>query len=65
MGRTPMHLAMLNLSDRLTPGEDPDQLAGDVLDTTLAGLRSGVVLQSHGNGLDCIGDDTIADAHAS
>ena len=58
-------VAVLSLSERLTPGEDPDHLASDVLDTTLAGLQSGVVLQSRGISLDCAGDDPIADAHAS
>ncbi len=31
--------AMLRLSDRLGPGEDPDTLARDVLDVTLRGLQ--------------------------
>jgi len=39
-------VALLNLSERLMPGENPDLLAADVLNLTLAGLRSGVALQS-------------------
>jgi AcrR family transcriptional regulator len=41
-------VAMLNLSERLMPGENPDLLATDVLNLTLAGLRSGVTLHSPG-----------------
>jgi hypothetical protein len=58
-------VAVLTLSDRLTPGENPDQLASDVLDTTLAGLRSGVALQSQGTDLDCVMGEPISDAQAS
>jgi len=43
----------LTLSKRLGPNEDPDALASDVLDTTLAGLRSGIVLTSRGVDLEC------------
>jgi AcrR family transcriptional regulator len=39
-------VAVLRLSDRLAPGEDADLLAADVLNLTVAGLQSGVVLQS-------------------
>jgi len=39
-------VAVLRLSERLAPGEDADQLAADTLKLTLAGLQSGVVLQS-------------------
>ena len=45
-------VAVLRLSDRLAPGEDADLLAADVLNLTLAGLRSGVTLQSSGL-IDC------------
>ena len=41
----------LRLSDRLAPGENADLLAADVLNLTLAGLRSGVALQSPGGRL--------------
>ena len=39
-------VALINLSERLLPGENADLLAADVLNLTLAGLRSGVVLKS-------------------
>jgi AcrR family transcriptional regulator len=58
-------VAVLRLSDRLGPGEDPDLLATDVLNLTLAGLRSGVALQSSGL-IDCpIEIAPVADAQAS
>jgi len=34
-------IASLRLSDRLTPGEDPDDLVRDAISTTIAGLRAG------------------------
>jgi AcrR family transcriptional regulator len=46
-------VAVLALSERLAPGEDPDCLASDVIDTTLAGLQTGVGLKSTGV-LDCV-----------
>ena len=58
-------VAVLQLSDRLSPGEDPDLLAADVLNLTLAGLRSDVALQSSG-GVECpLEIEPIADAQAS
>ena len=58
-------VAVLQLSDRLGPEEDPDLLATDVLNLTLAGLRSGVALQSSG-AIDCPLEITpVADAQAS
>lgn len=39
-------VAVLRLSDRLTPFENADELAQDVLDVTIAGLQSGVALRS-------------------
>jgi len=39
-------VAVLRLSDRLSPQENADDLARDVLNITIAGLQSGVVLQS-------------------
>jgi len=33
-------VAVMRLSDRLTPGDDPDALARDVLEVTLAGLAA-------------------------
>jgi AcrR family transcriptional regulator len=59
-------VAVLRLSDRLSPGENADLLAADVLNLTLAGLRAGVALQSPGI-LDCpLGStEPVADAQAS
>jgi AcrR family transcriptional regulator len=58
-------VAVLRLSDRLGPGEDPDLLAADVLNLTLAGLRSGVELQSSGL-VECpLEIQPVADAQAS
>ena len=39
-------VAVLHLSDRLGPDENPDLLAADILNLTIAGLRSGVTLHS-------------------
>jgi AcrR family transcriptional regulator len=36
----------MRLSERLAPGENADDLAADVIDVTLAGLRSGVTCRS-------------------
>jgi AcrR family transcriptional regulator len=57
-------VAALKLSDRLAPGEDPDLLASDVLDTAIAGLRAGVVLKSPEVALGCAAEP-IADQQAS
>jgi AcrR family transcriptional regulator len=58
-------VAVLQLSDRLGPGEDADLLAADVLNLTLAGLRAGVALQSSGL-KDCpLEIQPVADAQAS
>ena len=45
-------VAVLRLSDRLGPGEDPDLLAADVINVALAGLATNVTLQSSGM-VDC------------
>ncbi len=58
-------VAVLRLSDRLGPGEDPDLLAADVLNLTLAGLRSGVTLQSSGLAECPLDVKPVADAQAS
>ncbi len=60
-------VALLNLSERLLPGENADLLAADVLNLTLAGLRSGVTLQSPRGGVDCPLDpaEPVVDAQAS
>jgi AcrR family transcriptional regulator len=39
-------VAVLRMSDRLGAGESGDDLARDVLDVTIAGLRSGITLHS-------------------
>jgi AcrR family transcriptional regulator len=58
-------VAVLQLSDRLGPGEDADLLAADVLNLTLAGLRADVALQSSGL-MDCpLENQPVADAQAS
>jgi AcrR family transcriptional regulator len=57
-------VAVLRLSDRLAPGENADDLATDVLNVTLAGLRSGVALQS--KTADCpLAHSEVRDAQAS
>jgi AcrR family transcriptional regulator len=56
-------VAVMRLSERLAPGENADDLASDVLNVTLAGLRTGVVLQSRG--ADCPLEHTVVDAQAS
>ena len=58
-------VAVLRLSDRLGPGEDADLLAADVLNLTLAGLRSGTALQSSGQVGCPLEIQPIADAQAS
>jgi AcrR family transcriptional regulator len=57
-------VAALKLSDRLAPDEDADLLASDVLDTTIAGLRAGVSLQSPELAVPCLAEP-IADQQAS
>ena len=47
-------VAVMRLSQRFGPGEDPGLIAADILDVTLAGLRSGVVLRSQP--FPCAGD---------
>jgi AcrR family transcriptional regulator len=60
-------VALLNLSERFLPGENPDLLASDILNLTLAGLRSGVALQSPRDIVECPIDAAapIVDARAS
>jgi AcrR family transcriptional regulator len=57
-------VAVMRLSERLAPGENADHLAADVLNTALAGLQSGVALQSTA-AIACPLDDKIVDAQAS
>jgi AcrR family transcriptional regulator len=56
--------AVLRLSERLAPGEDPDALADDVLATTLAGLRTGITLRSLPV-TDCPLDEPLATTNVS
>jgi AcrR family transcriptional regulator len=42
-----MGVAVMRLSDRLGPGENADDIARDVIEVTIAGLRSGVVIHSY------------------
>ena len=58
-------LAVLCLSERLGPSEDPDALASDILDTTLAGLQTPLVLKSKGLALDCGAHESMTDERAS
>jgi AcrR family transcriptional regulator len=57
-------IAVLRLGERLLPGEDPDLLAADVLNLTLAGLRAGVVLQSP-RGRQYLLEEPVSEAQAS
>jgi AcrR family transcriptional regulator len=41
-------VAVLQMSDRLAPGESADDLARDMLNVTIAGLQAGVVSSSNG-----------------
>lgn len=50
-------VAVLRLSDRLTPGENADDLARDTIDITLAGLQAGVALRSS-RSADCLFDES-------
>ena len=52
-------VAMMRLSDRLAPEENPDALARDTIEVILAGLRSGVAL--HAPTFYCPLDDVPAD----
>jgi AcrR family transcriptional regulator len=59
-------VAVLRLSDRLGPDEDPDLIAADVLNLGFAGLRSGVPLQSSGASVECpLEIEPAANAQAS
>ena len=57
-------VAVMSLSQRLAPGENADLIARDVLATTIAGLRTGVALESSGISVECPMDEMAADAHA-
>jgi AcrR family transcriptional regulator len=57
-------VATMRLSNRLSPGEDADEIARDALEVTVAGLRSGVVLRSHAT-LPCKLDEAQAEIPAA
>jgi AcrR family transcriptional regulator len=57
-------VAALKLSDRMSPDEDADLLASDVLDIAIAGLRAGVTLKSPATTFPCE-SEPIADQQAS
>ena len=52
----------LRLSQRLAPGENADDLARDVLEVTIAGLRTGVTLRSK-PAVFCAAEPSEADLH--
>ena len=56
-------VAVMSLSERLAPGENADHLAADVLDATLAGLRTGVSLRTTTDGCRVL--EAAPDAQAS
>ena len=45
LGSGLLGVAVTRVSDRLAPGEDPDKMASNILDLTLAGLKAGISLQ--------------------
>lgn len=57
-------VTVMRMSNRLGPTEDPDDLAEDVLNVLLAGLRSGVAVKSIG-AVECPIEEQEADAEAS
>jgi AcrR family transcriptional regulator len=58
-------IAVLRLGERLVPGENPDLLAADVLNLTIAGLRAGVSLKSPRLSSCPLDEESIANAQAS
>jgi AcrR family transcriptional regulator len=53
-------VAVLRLSDRLAPGESGEDLARDLLDTTIAGLQAGLPLRFRSGRMPCDLDDASA-----
>jgi|SRR5581483_6821279 len=49
-------LGVAAMRDRLSPNEDADAVAADVLDVAIAGLRAGTALRSSGPPLNCPAD---------
>ncbi|HUC74761.1 MAG TPA: hypothetical protein VMS04_05695, partial [Vicinamibacterales bacterium] len=45
LGAGILGVAVMQVSDRLAPGEDADKMAANVLELTLAGLKSCTILQ--------------------
>jgi len=45
-------VATMRLSDRLSPGENADDIARDTLEVTIAGLKAGITLRSQ-SGMPC------------
>jgi AcrR family transcriptional regulator len=59
-------VAVLRLSERLAPGESGDDLARDILNTTIAGLQTGVALRFQSGVMPCDHDhDLTLDAPRS
>ena len=57
-------IVSMRMSERLGPGENADDLAADVIDVTLAGLRSGVPLRSS-NVAPCAADAPLSEVQAA
>ncbi|MGE5244599.1 MAG: TetR/AcrR family transcriptional regulator [Betaproteobacteria bacterium] len=55
-----MGVATMRMSDRLAPGEDADALARDVIEVTLAGLRSGVALHAPAAGCEIAETESVS-----
>jgi AcrR family transcriptional regulator len=54
-------VAVTRVSDRLSPGEDADKMAANILDLTLAGLKAGISLQPILTTACPLGDTPVAD----
>ena len=57
-------VATMRLSDRLSPGENADDIARDTLEVTIAGLQSGVALRSQ-TGVPCESPEELEPLAAS
>jgi AcrR family transcriptional regulator len=58
-------VAVMRLSERVAPGEDSDVMAANVLDATIAGLKSGVVLKPIVEGSCPLGEEPQAESKVS
>jgi AcrR family transcriptional regulator len=56
---------VLRLSERLAPGEDADNIAANVLDVTLAGLKSGVALRPISTSVCALEEEPVSEKQAS